>query len=369
MKHMDVLVPDPEPKSDSEPQKQRLMTIAASSGFKRFLVENNISLALTTYQSGRLLLIGGNSAERRMHFSELKCKRPMGLAERGGELAVAVKGQIVHYADALRGASTDARTPDAIYTAQSIDVTTSVDTHDIAFGRDDTLFFINTRFSCLCTSSRTHSFKAVWRPDFITALVPEDRCHLNGLAMRHGAPAFVTMAATTDKAEQWKAERDFAGLAVDVESGKIVCSGLTMPHSPRWHHGHLWLLNSGHGELGKVDLATGAFQPVAFLPGYLRGLSFHGKYAVVGLSKPRDNTVFDGLPLQQEIERRKVAPLCGVFVVDTETGEALHSLIFEGEVTELYDTAVLPGLDRPVILASEEHNKRKIVTIEPGLSQ
>ncbi len=350
------------------PETKRVMKIVASPGFKGFLVEHGISIALTTYQSGRLMLVGGNKSERRMHFSELKLKRPMGLAVKDGLLAVAAKNQIVHYVNALQNATRDGQAVDAIFTAQGIDITTDIDTHDVAFGSDNEVCFINTRFSCLCTTSREFSFKPVWRPDFITALAAEDRCHLNGLAMQDGKPAYVTLAARTDAAAKWKEERILAGLAIDVRSNEVVCSDLTMPHSPRWHDGKLWLLNSGHGELGTVDMTSKTFVPLAFLPGYLRGLSFFGKYAVVGLSKPRENTVFDGLPLQAEIERRKLDPLCGIAIVNTQTGVTEHSLTFEGEVSELYDTAVLPGLDRPMIVAPEGDKKFKIVTIEPGLS-
>lgn len=60
-----------------------------------------------------------------------------------------------------------------------------------------------------------------------------------------------------------------------------------------WWLGKLWLLNSGTGELGHVDLASGSFVPSCFLPGYARGLAFTGDYALVGLSKAR-NQSFSG---------------------------------------------------------------------------
>ncbi len=41
---------------------------------------------------------------------------------------------------------------------------------------------------------------------------------------------------------------------LDVPSGEVVVGGLCMPHSPRWHDGRLWLLESGNGALGYVDL-------------------------------------------------------------------------------------------------------------------
>jgi uncharacterized protein (TIGR03032 family) len=352
---------------DGTAENRRMMKIVASPGFKGFLVDNTIAIAFTTYQSGRLMLAGGHRSSRRMHFSELKLQRPMGLALKDGMLAVALRNQIVTYVNALRGARIEGDAIDAMYMAQSIDLTTDIDTHDIAFGGDGALYFINTRFSCLCTTSREFAFKPIWKPDFISALSADDRCHLNGLAMRDGKPAFVTVAARTDEGRKWKENRVRAGAVIDIATDEIVCDGLTMPHSPRWHMDRLWVLNSGHGELCTVDVATGALTPVIFLPGYLRGLSFAGKYAIIGLSKPRENTVFDGLPLQQAIEQRDLPPSCGIAIVDTETGTLAHMLTFEGDVTELYDTGVLPGLDQPMILPPEGDAKYRIVTIEPGL--
>src|SRR5947209_15759758 len=57
---------------------------------------------------------------------------------------------------------------------------------------EEELWFVNTRFSCLCTIDRAHSFVPRWRPPYITALAPEDRCHLNGLGLVNGEVRYVT---------------------------------------------------------------------------------------------------------------------------------------------------------------------------------
>ncbi|MCH8014576.1 MAG: DUF4915 domain-containing protein, partial [Candidatus Dadabacteria bacterium] len=44
-----------------------------------------------------------------------------------------------------------------------------------------------------------------------------------------------------------------------------------MPHSPRWHDGRLWLLESGDGSIGTVDLATGRYEAVARVDGQVIG--------------------------------------------------------------------------------------------------
>ena len=352
------------PQSPAEPENKRVMTVTASKGFKTFLETNNISIALTTYQSGRLIVVGGNRNAARLHFSELRLKRPMGLALQNASLAVATKGQIARFSNVLHGVRSEGTAVDALYVQKSTNSTSDVDTHDVAFGDDGTVYFVNTQFSCLCTPSETHSFKSIWKPPFITKLASEDRCHLNGLAMRDGKPAYVTICGMTDEKNKWKDERTGNGVVMAIDGNKVVCKGLTMPHSPRWHDGQLWLLNSGTGEIGTVNLKTNKFQPRIFLPGYLRGLAFSGRYAIVGLSKPRENSVFAGLPLQAEIERRGQEPVCGIYVIDTEKNSIEHTLLFEGVITELYDTAIMAGVSRPALTPPGDQQKQRIVTIE-----
>ena len=77
----------------------------------------------------------------------------------------------------------------------------------VAIGGDGRIVFVNTLYSCLATLSERHSFKPIWRPPFISRLAAEDRCHLNGLAMRGGAPAFVTATSRSDAVNGWRARR------------------------------------------------------------------------------------------------------------------------------------------------------------------
>jgi uncharacterized protein (TIGR03032 family) len=140
-----------------------------------------------------------------------------------------------------------------------------------------------------------------------------------------------------------------------------------MPHSPRVYQDQLWLLNSGTGFLGRVDRSAGRFEPVAFCPGYLRGLAFVGHYAVVGLSGPRHNKTFQGLDLDDELARRKAEPRCGLHVIDLRSGDAVHWLRIEGVVQELYDVVVLPGVSRPSALGLRTDEIRRTLSMdEPG---
>src|SRR3954466_1251607 len=172
------------------------------------------------------------------------------------------------------------------------------------FLKDGRVVFVNTLYNCLAPPSERHSFAPLWKPPFISAIVKEDRCHLNGLAMAEGVPRYVTAVSRSDTIDGWRDRRASGGVVVDVQTGEIVIGGLSMPHSPRIYRDRLWLLNSGTGELGWIEPgeseATGKFHVVAFCPGFLRGLAFHGKYAFVGLSKPRYQR-FEGLALDRKL--------------------------------------------------------------------
>jgi len=344
-------------------------TLTTSRQFPSWLAETGASLALTTYQSGKVILVGSNKATKRLSVFERTLERPMGLAFDGKQrLAIATIVQITVFADAARtgdgGRTATAEGYDAVFVPQFASYTADIDAHDLAFAANGELIFANTLFSCLAATSLTHSFKPLWRPPFISRLAPEDRCHLNGLAMRDGLPAYVTCVSETDIADGWRDNRAGGGVVVDVASNEIVCRGFAMPHSPRLHDGKLWVLNSGAGEIGTVDLAKGRFEPVAFCPGYLRGLSFIGPYALVGLSEPRENRTFAGLPLQDRLVAENVAPRCGVYVVDTRTGNVVHWLRIEGVVNELYDVLALPGIARPSMIGFRSQEIRRVVSVE-----
>ena len=215
----------------------------------------------------------------------------------------------------------------------------------------------------LHTSNETSRipFIPLWKPKFISKLVPQDRCHLNGLALENGSPRYVSAVGQTDTADGWRKTRNHGGCIIDVTSDEIVATGLSMPHSPRVYRDNLWLHNSGTGYFGKIDLKTGKFQPVTFCPGYLRGLAFIDNYAIVGLSKPRENKTFSNLPLDDNLVANKTEPYCGLLVIDLKSGEIVHSLLIDGIVSELYDVAILPGVKRPMNLGFKSPEIRKKV--------
>ncbi len=212
------------------------------------------------------------------------------------------------------------------------------------------LWIVNTLFSCLAGLDERYSFVPRWRPSFVSALAAQDRCHLNGLAMRDGAPAFVTVFARTDVPGGWREAPVDSGAVLDVASGEAVTTGLTMPHSPRWHDGELFVLNSGFGRLERVDLATGRREVVALFPGYARGLALHGGLAFVGLSRIRETAVFGGAPIAAYHDQLT----CGVGVVDLRTGATVATLQFADVVDEVFDVQAVPGARCPTLGSAAE---------------
>ncbi len=344
--------------------KKPAFEITTSRQFESFLAGTGAALAITTYQAGMVLLIGIDPNTGRLWVFNRHLERPMGIVCDRARLAVAGLTQITTFVDGHHGTPTEGADP--VYVPQMAHYTGDLDVHDLAFDGEGQLVFVNTLFSCVAAVSPTHSFRPLWQPPFISRLAAEDRCHLNGLAMRDGQPAFVSAVSTADVADGWRDHRRDGGVVVDVGSGEIVATGLSMPHSPRWVDGWLWLLKAGTGEIGTVDVATGVFSPVAFCPGFLRRMTFLGRYALVGCSEPRENRTFGGLALQDRLDQAGLAPRCGLFVVVTVTGDVVHWLRLQGVITELFDLAVIDRARQPQMVGFRSDEIRWVVSVEPG---
>jgi uncharacterized protein (TIGR03032 family) len=312
--------------------------------FVRALEVLGCSLLVSTYQSGRVIAFRVVDGGLNTHFRSFSS--PMGIALRGPHLAIGTKAHvhILQNQPAMIPRLEPPDRHDACFMPRRSHATGDVRIHDLAYAGDE-LWMVNTRFSCLATLDDHHSFVPRWRPPFVTSLAPEDRCHLNGLCVIDDTPRYVTALGVSDEPGGWRATKLDGGVLIDVSSNEIASRGMCMPHSPRWHDGNLWLLESGRGLLVTVDLDTGERTEVASLPGFARGLSFVGPYAFIGLSQVREH-VFDGLPLTGEgVERN-----CGVWVVDVRTGEIVAWNRFSGNVREIYEVVALPGARCPEIV-------------------
>lgn len=318
-----------------------------STGLPGLLEEAGCSVLVSTYQAGQVVAVG--VAEEQLTFSFRRFDHAMGLALGPDRLAVAGKEQVWMLRDhsELAPAMAPAGRHDRCWLPRSSMVTGAIQCHEIAWGTtasgEPDLWMVNTRFSCLAGLDTRYSFVPRWRPPFISSLAPHDRCHLNGLAMRNGSPAFVTVMARSDDPGGWRRSRNDSGAVLDVATGEPVTTGLAMPHSPRWYDGRLYVLNSGMGRLERVDLATGQRDVVAALPGYARGLAIHGGLAFVGLSKIRETAIFGGAPIAAYHDQLK----CGVGVIELSTGTTVGTLEFANGVEEIFDVQVVAGARCP----------------------
>jgi uncharacterized protein (TIGR03032 family) len=350
------------PREASSAEEPGKASYSRSPGLFDRLTRQGVALAFTSYQSGLLYMLG-SSAEQGPQLHQSGTVKPMGLAVgTDGELILATGNAIVRYRDVLKANQRINHTFDACYVPRTLHMTGELDAHDVCVDEDGRIIFVNTRFNCLATTSDTHSFAPVWRPPFISALVDEDRCHLNGLAMDRGRPAFVTAVSCSDTIDGWRDRRADGGVVIEVSSGEIACSGLSMPHSPRLHRGELWLLNSGTGELGVVT-AGGRFEPRVFCPGFTRGLAFHGNLAFVGLSRPRHQR-FEGLALDQRLRDADSEPWCGFQVIDLDRGICVDWFRIDGDVAELYDLAVIAGHGCPMAVSLSSADAFTLITID-----
>lgn len=329
----------PEPDSDEnqrDAQKTALRSVH-SANLPALLGQLGGSLMISTYQAGKLIIARNDGGQLNTHFRFYP--KPMGMALTPTHLAIGTAKEVWYHRNmpdvALK--LEPAGKHDACYLARNVHVTGDIDIHEMGWGEDG-LWAVNTRFSCLSRIDQENSFVPVWRPPFISALAPEDRCHLNGLAMVDGHPRYVTALGVTDNAQGWRGNKANGGMLMEVETGEILLQGLSMPHSPRWYRDRLWVLESGDGGIGYLDPTTGKLETVARLPGFTRGLDFVGPLAFIGLSQIRETAVFSGLPITERLKER----VCGVWVVNIETGEIVALLRFEEAVQEIFAVQFTP---------------------------
>lgn len=332
-----------------EPENTPELKSVHTASFPELLAQLGCSIAVTTYQAGKLVLLRNDGGVLNTHFRNLR--KPMGLAYRNGRLAVGCHVDIWEFhnvpavcpkLDESEEYPSQSANHDACFLPRRSHTTGDVQIHEMAWVGDD-LWFVNTTFSCLAKRSDSNSFDPVWRPSFVDSLRPGDACHLNGLALRDGHVRYVTALGESNETQGWRDNKRDGGIVIDVPSKAIIARGLSMPHSPRWHNDRLWLLNSGEGSIGVLDEDSGQYEAICVLPGFTRGLSFAGPFAFVGLSQVRESAIFSGIPLVDRIDER----LCGVWVIDIRTGRVVAFCRFESGVEEIFAVELLPGISYP----------------------
>ncbi len=335
---------------------------SASRQMAAWMAEHRVSIGLTTYQAGLMFLVGLQD-NGRFHFANRSFPRCMGMWCDGQTLWMSSLYQLWRFQNILASGETRDGL-DRLFVPRIAYTTGDLDIHDIVPDATGRAVFVNTMFSCLATVSEHASFAPLWRPPFVSKLAAEDRCHLNGMAADgEGRPTYVSTISRADVPSGWRDRRDQGGCLIEVATGRIVTAGLSMPHSPRLYRDRLWVLESGTGWFGFVDPATGAFERMTFCPGYLRGLAFHKGFAVAGMSKPRRDQAFSGLALDRNLAERDAEPRCGIVVIDLASGDLVHFLHIEGDISELYDVVLLPDTVRPMALGVLTDEIRRALTV------
>ena len=356
----------------SEPvQEYRDIRCSHSESLPALLAQLRLSVLISTYQTGHLVVVSARNGRLTLTFNQFD--RAMGIAVKLGTVAVCTRKEVWFLRDAPDIA---AKLPppaqhDACFLARTSHFTDDIHAHEAAWiegagngggaGRGE-FWIVNTLFSCLSALHPLYSFAPRWRPPFISALRPEDRCHLNGLAVVNGQPRYVTALAETDTPSGWRAVKNNGGCLIEVPSGRLLARGLCFPHSPRVEGNRVFFLHTGQGNLAMADSQTGQVTPVAAVPGVSRGLALHGGYAFVGLSKAR--STLEGVPIVAEREKLR----CGLWVVDLRTGAIAAHLEFCTGVEEVFDVQVLPGIVSPFVSgpAADKDTGQPLWTVPPA---
>ncbi len=318
----------------------------------------NATIAISTYQAGKVIFI---SAQDKEHLVQLprNFEKPMGIAVGPDKLAIATARSVLVLRNAKGMAPNYPKFPktyDALYLPRTQYFTGENDIHDLHFVKDQ-LWAVNTRFSVLATIDDAYSFQPQWKPYFISKSEPTDQCHLNGVALENNKPKYVTALGNSDQEGGWRATKATGGIVMDVDQNKIICEGLSMPHSPRLIDGELYVLLSGTGELVKVNPATGKYDVIKSLDGFTRGMDRIGDYLFIGLSKLRETSqAFQNLPVS------KKSIYSGIVILYIPKMSLAGYIKYENNVDEIYDVRILPNQKRPAILNPDKDQEVMAIT-------
>jgi len=330
----------------NEPMKT---SFSYSENLGELLYSQQICLAITCYQSGALLFVGGEQ-NGEIVVDENNYGYVMGLHCDREQLHVSTFDKILSFKSGQE--STD-ESPDILYKPDQIHDVGDIDIHEMDLDSTGRLTFVNTAYSCIAALNTYGMAEPIWTPPFITELRPENRCHLNGMCLADGIVRYATAISTADEPHGWRGRGKKTGVVMDAQSNEIVIEGLSIPHSPRLHGGSLWVLESGRGYLQKVNPVTFRREDVAFCPGFLRGLNFTGKYAIAGMSLGRKNGL-EGLEINERLQQLNLQPGCGVTVVDTLAGSEIARIAFDSATKEIFSIGILKNVQHARILAFDQ---------------
>jgi len=328
-----------------------------SSQVPELLLRLNCTLAISTYQAGKLIFLSPKDENALVqlprHFEKV-----MGIAQdvENNKLALACKDEVIVFSNSPELAWHYPKSPkkyDALFMPRLTYHTGPLDIHDLSFGTDGRLFAVNTLFSCIIGIDDQYNFTPYWTPPFIDKLVSEDRCHLNGMAMKDGLPKYTTTFNQGNSHQSWRENITKTGVVFDIDSNEVIAGNLPMPHTPRLFDNELYVLLSATGELIKIDINTGKYDVVVKLEGFVRGMSLYKDYLFIGLSKLRKNSSTFG-----KLDFAEKASQSGIMIVHLPTGSIAGKITYLASLDEIYDVHILPDVIRPNIMNTRtpDHN-------------
>jgi uncharacterized protein (TIGR03032 family) len=326
------------------------------------LLRLNCSIAISTYQAGKLLFLSPKDENSLIQLPRTFDK-PMGIAEdrKKDKIALACKEEIIVFSNSKELAKHYPKSPntyDALYLPRVTYHTGPLDLHDLRFGKNGSLFAINTLFSCIVKIDSDFNFTPYWKPRFIDKLVSEDRCHLNGMAVQNGIPRYATAFNQGNSFQSWRKNITQTGVVFDVESNEVIIENLAMPHSPRIFGNDLYVLLSATGELVKIDIKSGKYDVIIKLEGFVRGMSLHKDYLFIGLSKLRKNSSTFG-----KLDFAQNARQSGIMVIHLPTASIAGKITYLSSLDEIYDVHIMANKIRPNILnTTTPHYKAGLMT-------
>lgn len=326
---------DTSPKTALEGKAELQIQHRYGRPFYECLTQLGVSLVISTYKAGHVVSVWAEE-EGKCGTAYTRMPKPMGMSWQPGSFSIATRSELLGFRQLNNISVRGEGTYDAIFLPQVSSYTGDILAHDVA-AFTDTKLVVNTAFSCVVQIGSNGRSDVVWQPSFISELLPQDRCHLNGLATREGKLAYVTALGETNEPRGWRANKASGGCIIDTTSNEVLVRGLSMPHSPRLHREKLYFINSGEGQLCELDLTSRQVRTIVELPGFGRGMSLVGQYAFVALSKARESA-FGQLPITSTGKELT----CGVVVVDIESGQLIALLDFSAGVTELFEVVALP---------------------------
>lgn len=321
------------------------------------------SLAITTYQAGKLIFISARDENNLVQLPRT-FNKPMGIDYRQGtgQLALADRDTVSLFSNAPALAEHYPRSPktyDSLFLPRVTYHTGAMDIHDLSFGHDG-LYAVNTLFSCLVKIDDRYNYRPIWKPPFVTKLVSEDRCHLNGMAMVNGRPKYATCFNQGNRFQSWRDTVTETGCVVDVETNEILFDDLAMPHSPRVYNNELYVLLSATGELVRLNVETGRKEVITTIQGFVRGMTYYKDHLFIATSKLRQNSsTFAKLDFAEKANE------AAIHVLHLPTKAMVGKISYVNSVDEIYDLLVLPDTMRPNLLSTaiEEH-KMAVTTPE-----